>query len=162
MFGLSSILIRLALATTLLSAITGGYFYVKSLQTEIELAKEVQAKMQGVINKQNLAMDNLRADIERQGQVQAELSKEISAAQQDNIELSKKFTQDADGKERNLSSLANQQPSLVEGKVNQGTKDALRCNEIVTGSPLTPEEISGKVKNNICPDLLPKPEVKKK
>jgi len=162
MFGLSSILIRLALATTLLSAITGGYFYVKSLQTEIELAKEVQAKMQGVINKQNLAMDNLRADVERQGQVQAELSKQVSAAQQENADLNKKFSQDANGNERNIGSLANQQPDLVEGKVNQGTKDALRCNEIVTGSPLTADELSGKVKNNICPNLIPKPEVKKK
>jgi hypothetical protein len=146
---------------TLLSALTGGYFYVKSLQTEIELAKEVQAKMEGVIAKQSLAMDNLKADVERQGQVQAELSKQVSVAQQESADLGKKFTQDAEGKERNLSSLANQQPNLVEGKVNQGTKDALRCNEIVTGSPLTPEEASGKVRNNICPSLLPKLGVKK-
>lgn len=161
MFGLGSLAIRLALMATLLSALTGGYFYVKSLQTEIELAKEVQAKMEGVIAKQSLAMDNLKADVERQGQVQAELSKQVSVAQQESADLSKKFTQDAEGKERNLSSLANQQPSLVEGKVNQGTKDALRCNEIVTGSPLTPEEASGKVRNNICPNLLPKLGVKK-
>jgi hypothetical protein len=57
--------------------------------------------------------------------------------------------------------MAAEKPSVVEDKINRGTKDALRCNELLTGSPLTQNEISGKVRNNICPDLLPKPEVKK-
>jgi hypothetical protein len=45
-------------------------------------------------------------------------------------------------------------PTQTEIKINRGTKDALRCNELVTGSPLTTDELSGKVKNNICPELI--------
>jgi hypothetical protein len=58
--------------------------------------------------------------------------------------------------------MAQEKPSIVEEKVNRGSKDALRCNELITGSPLTEDEAAGKVRNNICPTLLPKPEVKKK
>jgi hypothetical protein len=39
-------------------------------------------------------------------------------------------------------------------RVNRGTKDALRCNELITGAPLTTEEKSGKVKNGICDELI--------
>jgi hypothetical protein len=162
MFGFGGIGLKIAIAAILFSVISGGYFYIKQQQAELELAKEVQAKMEGVIAKQTLSMDNMKADIERQAKVQQELSAKVIEAQQSNQELNKKFSQDANGNERNIGSLANDKPDLVQSKVNQGTKDALRCNEIVTGSPLTEDEQSGKVRNNICPNLLPKPEVKKK
>ena len=33
-------------------------------------------------------------------------------------------------------------------------RDTNRCNEIVTGSPLTEQERSGQVTNTICPELV--------
>lgn len=160
MFGLSGIGMKIAIAAILFSIISGGYFYIKSLRAEIELAREVQAKMETVITKQTLAMDNMKADIERMNKLQTELSSQVREAEQSSKDLARKFTQDSAGRERNLGALANAKPSVVEQKVNRGTKDALRCNELVTGSPLTEEERSGKARNNICPDLLPKPEKK--
>jgi len=154
--------IKIAIAAILFSIISGGYFFIKEQAAQLELAKEVQAKLEGVIDKQNLAMDNIKADVERMGQVQGELSKQVNEADKANKDLAKKFTQDAEGRERNLAAMAAEKPSVVEEKINRGTKDALRCNELLTGSPLTADEQSGKVRNNICPDLLPKPEVKKK
>jgi hypothetical protein len=162
MFGFGGIGLKIAIAAILFSVISGGYFYIKQQQAELELAKEVQAKMEGVIQKQGLAMDNMKADVERMGQVQTELSSKVNEAQRENQDLAKKFTQDAEGKERNLSAMAQEKPSIVEEKINRGSKDALRCNELITGAPLTEEEAAGKVRNNICPTLLPKPEVKKK
>jgi len=162
MFGFSGIGLKIAITAILFSVISGGYFYIKQQQAELELAKEVQAKMEGVIQKQGLAMDNMKADVERMGQVQTELSSKVNEAQRENQDLAKKFTQDAEGKERNLAAMAQEKPSIVEEKVNRGSKDALRCNELITGSPLTEDEAAGKVRNNICPTLLPKPEVKKK
>jgi hypothetical protein len=154
--------IKVAIAAILFSIISGGYFFIKEQQAQLELAKEVQAKMEGVIEKQNLAMDNIKADVERMGQVQKELSGTISAAEKSTKDLAKKFTEDAEGRERNLAAMAAEKPSVVEEKINRGTKDALRCNELLTGASLTDDEKTGKVRNNICPDLLPKPEVKKK
>ena len=153
--------IKVAIAAILFSIISGGYFFIKEQAAQLELAKEVQAKMEGVIEKQGLAMDNMKADVERMGKVQQELSGSISAAEKDTKALAKKFTEDAEGRERNLAAMAAEKPSVVEEKINRGTKDALRCNELLTGAPLTADEKSGKVRNNICPDLLPKPEVKK-
>jgi hypothetical protein len=154
--------IKIAIAAILFSIISGGYFFIKEQQAQLELAKEVQAKMEGVIEKQGLAMDNMKADMERMGQVQKELSGSINAAEKDTKALAKKFTEDAEGRERNLAAMAAEKPSVVEEKINRGTKDALRCNELLTGAPLTEDEKAGKVRNNICADLLPKPEVKKK
>ena len=154
--------IKVAIAAILFSIISGGYFFIKEQQAQLELAKEVQAKMEGVIEKQNLAMDNIKADVERMGQVQKELSGTISAAEKSTKDLAKKFTEDSEGRERNLAAMAAEKPSVVEEKINRGTKDALRCNELLTGASLTDDEKTGKVRNNICPDLLPKPEVKKK
>jgi hypothetical protein len=154
--------IKVAIAAILFSIISGGYFFIKEQQAQLELAKEVQAKMEGVIEKQNLAMDNIKADVERMGQVQKELSGTISADEKSTKDLAKKFTEDAEGRERNLAAMADEKPSVVEEKINRGTKDALRCNELLTGASLTDDEKTGKVRNNICQDLLPKPEVKKK
>jgi hypothetical protein len=154
--------IKVAIAAILFSIISGGYFFIKEQAAQLELAKEVQAKMEGVIEKQGLAMDNMKADVERMGQVQNDLSKQVGAADQAAKNLSKKFTEDAEGRERNLAAMAAEKPSVVEEKINRGTKDALRCNELLTGAPLTDDEAAGKVRNNICPELLPKPEVKKK
>ena len=156
-----SIGIKVAIAAILFTVISSGYFFIQEQAAQLELAKEVQAKMEGVIDKQNLAMDNMKADIERMGQVQKDLSSSISAAEKDTKALAKKFTEDAEGRERNLAAMAAEKPSVVEEKINRGTKDALRCNELLTGAPLTDDEAAGKVRNNICPDLLPKPEVKK-
>ena len=154
--------IKVAIAAILFSIISGGYFFIKEQAAQLELAKEVQAKMEGVIEKQGLAMDNMKADMERMGKVQQELSGSINAAQKDTKDLEKKFKEDAEGRERNLAAMAAEKPSVVEEKINRGTKDALRCNELLTGAPLTADEQSGKVRNNICPDLLPKVEGMKK
>jgi hypothetical protein len=154
--------IKVAIAAILFTVISSGYFFIKEQAAQLELAKEVQAKMESVIEKQGLAMDNMKADVERMGKVQQELSGSISAAEKDTKALAKKFTEDAEGRERNLAAMAAEKPSVVEEKINRGTKDALRCNELLTGAPLTADEQAGKVRNNICADLLPKAEVKKK
>ena len=111
--------IKVAIAAILFSIISGGYFFIKEQQAQLELAKEVQAKMEGVIEKQNLAMDNIKADVERMGQVQKELSGTISAAEKSTKDLAKKFTEDAEGRERNLAAMAAEKPSVVEEKINR-------------------------------------------
>jgi len=138
--------IKIAIAAILFSVITGGYFYIEALQGKLEAAKEVQQRMEGVITQQKMVMEQQQADMKKMQAVNAEVAKVAQAAQNEVTALSRKFSR--------LDNIAKAPPSDTENRVNRGTRDALRCNEIVTGAPLTADEKSGKVRNNICNDLI--------
>lgn len=155
MFGLSGIGIKIAIFLIVSSLATTGWFYVKNLQGELKLAAEKQARMDDVINAQKQAMDVVQKDLARMQTTQRELNTKIQEAEAANRELENKFNRTSSGRQRNFAELANKEPAKVEESINRGTKDALRCNELVTGSPLTNDEKAGKVRNTICPGLLP-------
>lgn len=138
--------IKIAIAAILFSVISGGYFYIEALQGRLEAAKEVQQRMEGVINQQKLVMEKNAEDMRKMQSLNAEVAAKATQAQQEVAALNSKFSR--------FDNLSKAPPSDTEVRVNRGTKDALRCNEIVTGSRLTSDELSGKVKNNICPDLI--------
>lgn len=154
MFGLSGIGLKIALGAIGISMIFSAWFYVKSLQSEIQAAQEVRARLEDNIKAQETAMNAMREDAIRQAAIQRALSESLSSIQQSTADLTKRFNQDSTGRERNFATFSTQQPTAVEQRANRGTRDALRCNEIVTGSPLTADERAGKVTNNICPHLL--------
>ena len=138
--------IKLAIAAILFSVISGGYFYIQALQGKLEAAAEVQQRMEGVITQQKMVMEQQQADMKKMQSINAEVAKVAQQAQNDVNTLSRKMSR--------LDALAKAPPTETEMRVNRGTRDALRCNEIVTGSPLTADEISGKIRNNICKDLI--------
>jgi uncharacterized protein YoxC len=138
--------IKLIIAAILFSVISGGYFYIQALQGKLEAAAEVQQRMEGVITQQKMVMEQTQRDLKRMGEINQEVAAKAQAAQNEVSNLSRKMSR--------LDALAKAPPSETEMRVNRGTRDALRCNEIVTGSPLTADEISGKIRNNICKDLI--------
>lgn len=156
MFGLSGIGLKIALGAIGISMVFSAWFYVKSLQSDLQAAHEVRARLEDNIKAQETAMTAMREDAVRQAAIQRALSESLSSIQQSTADLTRRFNQDSSGRERNFATYSTQQPSAVEQRANRGTRDALRCNEIVTGSPLTPDEQSGKVTNNICPHLFPR------
>lgn len=160
MFGLSGIGLKIAIAAILFSVISGGYFYIQSLRSELQLAAEVQAKLEDNIKAKDAAMDQMKRDIENMNRIQTDLNTKLRAAEATTNELARRFNVDRNGNERNIGRIAGERPAAVETKINRGTRDALRCNEIITGSPLTEDEKSGKVRNSICPDLMPAVEKK--
>ena len=139
--------IKIAIAAILISIVSGGYFYIQALEGKLEAAAEVQQRMEGVINQQKLVMERNAADLKKMQTINAEVAAEATKAQQELSVLNNKLT-------KLDEVVVKAPPTQTEIKINRGTKDALRCNEIVTGSPLTTNEISGKIKNNICPDLI--------
>jgi hypothetical protein len=139
--------IKIAIAAILISIVSGGYFYIQALEGKLEAAAEVQQRMEGVINQQKLVMERNAADLKKMQTINAEVAAEATKAQREVSVLNNKLT-------KLDEVVAKAPPTQTEIKINRGTKDALRCNEIVTGSPLTTNEISGKIKNNICPDLI--------
>lgn len=140
--------IKIAIAAILFSVISGGYFYIQALQGKLEAAAEVQQRMEGVITQQKMVMEQQQADMKKMQAINAEVAKVAQQAQNDVNALNRKFQQ------RDLAMSAAKKPAEVEVRVNRGTRDALRCNELVTGAPLTPDELSGKVKNNICQNVI--------
>lgn len=158
MFGLSGIGLKIALGAIAISLAFSAWFYVKSLQSELEAGKQLQARLEDNIKAQETTITAMREDAVRQAAIQRALSESLSSIQQSTADLNKRFNQDSSGRERNFATYSTQQPTAVEQRANRGTRDALRCNEIVTGSPLTPDEQAGKVTNNICPHLFPRPQ----
>lgn len=136
--------IKIIIALILFMVISTGFMYIKVLRAELEAAAEVQIRMEGVINQQKLVLDRQEQDMKKMQEVNKEISAKVANAQQEVADLNRKFAS------RDLAAIASAKPTETEERVNRGTKDALRCNEIVTGSPLTADEKSGKIRNSIC------------
>jgi hypothetical protein len=140
--------IRIIIGVILVSIMTTGYFYIDSLNSQLEAAAELQQKLEGVIEKQQEVMDRNEADLKKMQQLNKDLSESFTTTQQEANELRGKFDR------MNLAKSASSLPTETEMKINRGTRDALRCNELVTGARLTPDEKSGKVQNNMCADVI--------
>jgi len=140
--------IKIAIAAILFSVISGGYFYIEALQGKLEAAAEVQQRLEGVINQQKLVMERNAADLRKMQTINAEVAEKAGKAEREVASLNNKLSK------LDEVVVAKAPPTQTEIKINRGTKDALRCNELVTGSPLTTDELSGKIKNNICPELI--------
>lgn len=147
--------IKVIIITVVLCVIVAGKFYIQQLQAELATAAERQARMNEVIDGQQKAMAAVQNNIREMQAAQVEMNGKVQEAEQGRRSLENKFNQTQDGKTRDLSAAANREPQRVEDSINRGTRDAGRCNELVGGSELTADEKAGRVKNSICPELLP-------
>jgi len=138
--------IKVIIGAIIITILLSGTFYIQKLRSDLKLAAEIQAKLETVINRQKLVIEQTQKDIERMNDIQKVLQEEKNTADQEVSILRKKFDE--------FNKAITKKPGLVETRINKATKDALRCNELVSGAKLTELEKSGKVKNNICPELL--------
>jgi len=95
-------------------------------------------------------MERMQADIQKMAEIQQELNTKIIAAEQNVVNLNNKFDTDSNGQARDIGRKAIEDPVKWSIKINRATKDALRCNELVTGAQPLPDEVNGQ-----CPDLVP-------
>jgi hypothetical protein len=140
--------IKLIAGLIIFCVMVTGYFYIQALQGKLEAAAEVQQRLEGVIDQQQKVLDRNAEDMEKMQEVNRKLSDSFSDSQTQLSDLNARFNR------YNLAEKAAANPSEAESKVNRGTQDALRCNELVTGARLTAEEKSGKVKNSICGEFV--------
>lgn len=136
---------------------TGAWFYVQSLRSELEAGKIRESKYTEAIAAKEAAADKIRDDLIKMAQQQTELNSKLNEAQKSVVDLTQKFK---DAESRASAKNAIKDPGDTERRINRGTVSALRCNELLTGAPLTEDEKSGKVINTICPELFPKVEKK--
>lgn len=155
MFGfLSGIQAKFVTAIIMILMLAAAWFYVKNLESSLDAARSKLTQLKDVISSQSLEINNMKEDVIRMNNVQSNFSAKINEVEVNIKKSIKPLYVTKTGKDRDFKKIINKKPDLLEKIINRGTKDSLRCNEIVTGAILTQAERAGKTKNTVCPELL--------
>jgi len=133
-----------------IALLTSGFFYVKFLLAKLDAAEQREATYQSVISKYQAQLDSYKDDLLKIQGLNEEVLETYEIAKEEYRSLQKRFEQTTSGNKRDLNFLAISKPGLIEKRINNGTKDALRCNELMTGAELNTNDDS----NTICPDYI--------
>lgn len=150
------IAIRAIVSLLIVALIAVAGWYVTSLKADLAISQENTKKMMDAVDEQRatiLQMQKDQADIAR---INKELSDNIRSHQKDVKDLEGRFNTASNGQPRNFGAAAAAKPESIQRAVNRGTKNALRCLEIASGSPLTDSEKNAKTEyeiNKECPSL---------
>ena len=138
-----------------------AYYYYNSTQQRIQDLIENSAVLrQNAIqlesaNQKNLeTIDTLQQDFEEVRRNYQQVQDEFQIIRLHNKELRERVA------ERDLSTLAAEKTVLVEKTINNASNNALRCFELLSGSPLTEKEKNAKNErefNAECPWLYNQP-----
>tara|TARA_R110002167_G_scaffold358690_1_gene574886 strand:+ start:89 stop:580 length:492 start_codon:yes stop_codon:yes gene_type:complete len=145
--------IKLAIFMALLAGAGGAFFYVQNLQATVDLLEANNAKLEAAVDEQKQVIEQQAKDtkaIAFAHKNQMALNAKLDASIND---LRQKFHKvNASGKKRDIGSLAEQKPALMEKVINRGTANTMRCMEITMGSPLTEKERNATKKSQINPE----------
>ena len=140
----------LLLAGVLAAVGFGLWKYYTYTQETIRVYAENAARAEMAQAETQAALEKTLQDLEKVQQQYEEVTNKFDSAKKRVDGLQNKL------KEHDLDYLAEKRPGWVEKIVDKGSDDMLRCLEIISGSPLTEEELNAKVKskaNTQCPDL---------
>ena len=130
----------------------GGYTYVQKLHADNKVLETNNIVLESSVNHQKetiAALDRQAKEIQKANNELRETTTKLHADQKN---LAKKL-----GKHE-LDILAQNKPQLVERIINRASGAVKRCFEILTGSPLTEQEIAATKKSQInreCPSIHP-------
>ena len=128
----------------------GAWKYYQYTQEQIRIYAVNAATAELAQQNAEAAIESIKKDmVEIQAQYKA-VSEEFEVAKGRVSKLEEKLS------EHEIGNLAQKKPKLIEKIIDKGTADVLRCYEILTGSPLTDEEIAVTKKskaNTTCPDV---------
>jgi len=128
----------------------GAYSWITKLQNDNKILQVNQSKLEGAVSEQKAAIEQHVADAAKIQAANADLREEQAALEKDKKNLAKKLGR------HELDVLAENKPGLVVRIINRASQNELRCFEIQTGSPLTPDELAATKKSEIngeCPDI---------
>ena len=150
MFLLGKIKMLLILTVVIGAVGFGAWKYYQYTQEQIRIYAVNAATAELAQQQAELAVESLKRDMV---EIQAQFT-EVSAK----FAVAKGRVDALEGKlsEHEIGDLAQKKPKLIEKIIDKGTQDVLRCYEILTGSPLTDEEIAVTKKskaNTTCPDV---------
>ena len=128
----------------------GAYAWITKLQSDNKVLQVNQAKLEGAVAEQEVAIKQQAANAAQIQAANSELREQQAVLQKDKKNLAKKLGR------HELDILAENKPGLVVRIINRASKNELRCFEIQTGSPLTHDELAARKKsesNGECPEL---------
>jgi len=150
MFGAGQI-IKIVAILIIVLVIAGGIYYITDLKAALVTSQMNEQKLEAGIEAQNRLLESMKADIAAIQKTNEELRKENEQQKKDVDALAKKFDK------RDLGVFAIANTAKLQELIERGTKNALRCLELATGSPLTEEEKNAPTPleaNRECPALI--------
>ena len=155
MWGISSSIKAIA-ALIIVAILAIGTWWVMNLKADLAISQENARQLQQGIKDQQELMTQMRDDIRKIQQANADLIA-LTAQQRAEVEaLRLKFSQDARGRPRDFGQLAAERPDTIQRLMNAATRNAMRCLEIASGAPRTAAELAAKNSSEInkeCPAL---------
>ena len=142
--------LKIGLVLVMMAGAGGGYLYVQKLQKDNATLKSNQIKLESAVEDQKNVIESQAADFKEIRSTLTKLEEENNKLKKDKASLAKRL-----GK-HDIGNLAENKPGLVERIINGASKNAARCAEIASGSPLTEEELNG-TPNRECPSFWPSP-----
>ena len=141
----------------MLAGAGGGFMYVKNLKADLATSEANNLKLEQSIDSQKAVIQQMKADFEAMTKIKAEIEKQNLILKAEFKALDQKFNKiNGKGEVRDIGDLATKRPSSVEKIINKGSNNAMRCQEIAMGSPLTEKEKNATKKseiNSICPSI---------
>ena len=128
----------------------GAYSWVTKLQAENKILQINQEKLEGAVETQQVTIATQQKEAAQIQQINSDLRDAQNKLEKDKKNLTKKLGR------HELDVLAASKPGLVVKIINRASKNELRCFEIQSGSPLTPDELAATKKsqsNGECPEL---------
>ena len=123
---------------------------------ELLVSEQNNSMLEGSIEQQKITIERQLQDVKKIQQANNALRDTQDKLKSEYKELDRKFTEKANGEARSVANLALKKSSLIERVINKATANAMRCNEIAMGSPLTEDERNATKKSQInpeCPSL---------
>ena len=149
--------IKIAMVLIMLAGAGGGFVYVKNLKADLATSEANNLKLEQSIDSQKAVIQQMKADFEAMTKIKAEIEKQNLILKAEFKALDQKFNKiNGKGEVRDIGDLATKRPSSVEKIINKGSNNAMRCQEIAMGSPLTEKEKNATKKseiNSICPSI---------
>ena len=134
-----------------------GYWYYEDTQAKMAILHENNAKLETAVSIQEATIKQTKKDLELAHNVATEATKSFQEARDQTQALTKRFNKVSKllGS-RDLGKLAQAKPRPVQKIINNGSKNMMRCFEILSGKPLTEKEANAEKKsqtNSMCPDI---------
>jgi glutamine synthetase adenylyltransferase len=135
----------------------GGYMYYQDSQQEKAILISEAAVRDTKIALQNEAIAQADRDREKIQQVVNNLNQRFAQSQKDYDNLVSRFGKlSSNFGTRDIGKLAENKPKLIERVISRASARALRCFEILSGSPLTNKELTATKPSQInteCPSV---------
>ena len=149
--------IKIAMIVIMLAGAGGGFMYVKNLKADLATSEANNMKLEQSVESQKAVITQMKADFKAITEINEKIEKQNKLLKAEFAALDKKFNKiNGKGEVRDVGDLATKRPSSVEKIINKGTQNAMRCQEIAMGSPLTEKEKNATKKSEInseCPSI---------